>query len=606
MEIHELNTFSGTPGSGDYLATDNGNDTSKIPITDITGPLNTRINNIIAGGDAPSEAEIVDARLGADGVTYPSLGDAIRSQVSDLKSEITQLDDVLDDSFINTSTNLIDNRSLIGRTPADAFGLEGSTYVAYIPLIWGENTAEGSFNGFFVLNDGSSDRTDLNAIVLAFCDEDKTALGGDVAMPNFNSATLNVPSTAKYLRLTMYSWRSYPIVKIGVCKSTYEMFSGIRVSERLNTIEAVDEEQTKILSDISKKTLTGSYFDFSPYIGKTLCGSGCMFAGANTTLDIDVSELNLIGKSVGLFLWLSTISGFVGGYITQSQLDADGNQIYPTSGYHYIGLPMTILDGCKTIRLYATTNAYDNWGSLTVEHAQLYTDGNSQVDYVETYVPNTKSSWNGKKWVSYGDSITQQGRWQPYVISQFGFTHINAGIGGSAVADGNDQGIASFTNSTRISALPSDADVVTIMGGTNDFNGTNGATGSPIGSLPLSTPFDTTEFMGALCQTVKLIQEQCPDAFIVLMSNVGGRGTSGQAGTVPLKNAKGFSSMDYADATKEVADYLGVPFVDVHGCGINPYNRVSFISDSVHPNAKGAELIARKVVDFFANNYPLS
>lgn len=31
MQIHELNTFSGAPGDGDYLAIDNGTETSKIP-----------------------------------------------------------------------------------------------------------------------------------------------------------------------------------------------------------------------------------------------------------------------------------------------------------------------------------------------------------------------------------------------------------------------------------------------------------------------------------------------------------------------------------------------------------------------------------------------
>ena len=31
MQIHELNTFSGTPGSGDYLAIDNGTETMKVP-----------------------------------------------------------------------------------------------------------------------------------------------------------------------------------------------------------------------------------------------------------------------------------------------------------------------------------------------------------------------------------------------------------------------------------------------------------------------------------------------------------------------------------------------------------------------------------------------
>lgn len=100
MEIHELNTFSGTLGSSDFFATDNGNDTSKVSAEAMFAPLNARIDNIIAG-PAPSAEEIVDARRGADGATYTSLGDAIRTQVTDLKSD-------LDKTFgeIGTSTDI--------------------------------------------------------------------------------------------------------------------------------------------------------------------------------------------------------------------------------------------------------------------------------------------------------------------------------------------------------------------------------------------------------------------------------------------------------------------------------------------------------------------
>lgn len=106
MEIHELNTFSGTPGANDYLATDNGEDTSKIAITSITGPLNDRIDNIIAG-PAPSEQEIIDARLGGNGTTYPSLGGAIRTQFTDLKNQIDNAQDSLDKDTISTHDRLV-------------------------------------------------------------------------------------------------------------------------------------------------------------------------------------------------------------------------------------------------------------------------------------------------------------------------------------------------------------------------------------------------------------------------------------------------------------------------------------------------------------------
>lgn len=91
MQIHELNNYSDSLDDA-YLVADNGSDTGKIKTTALTNPLNERINNIIAG-PAPSAAEVVDARLGEDGVIYPSLGDAVREQVGGVKKEINQIND---------------------------------------------------------------------------------------------------------------------------------------------------------------------------------------------------------------------------------------------------------------------------------------------------------------------------------------------------------------------------------------------------------------------------------------------------------------------------------------------------------------------------------
>jgi hypothetical protein len=51
--------------------------------------LQSQINQIVApSGEAPSAAEVQNARIGADGVTYDTLGNAIRGQVTDLKSAL--------------------------------------------------------------------------------------------------------------------------------------------------------------------------------------------------------------------------------------------------------------------------------------------------------------------------------------------------------------------------------------------------------------------------------------------------------------------------------------------------------------------------------------
>ena len=98
MQIHELNNYAGNLDSSAFVAVDNGSDTGKATVprilqaaTDEIAAANARIDNIIAGGDAPSVAEVTDARLGDDGIDYKSLGSAIRTQVGNLKTEIDDI-----------------------------------------------------------------------------------------------------------------------------------------------------------------------------------------------------------------------------------------------------------------------------------------------------------------------------------------------------------------------------------------------------------------------------------------------------------------------------------------------------------------------------------
>ena len=122
MQIHELENYNGSLDSSAYVVVDNGSDTGKITVpnllTDASQAINAlsaRVDNIIAGGDAPSAAEVTDARLGADGVTYPSLGDAIRDQVTHLQNAVDDSNqglEILKGQFENGG---IQNGSLINQ-----------------------------------------------------------------------------------------------------------------------------------------------------------------------------------------------------------------------------------------------------------------------------------------------------------------------------------------------------------------------------------------------------------------------------------------------------------------------------------------------------------
>lgn len=55
--ITELDTFSGTPSSGDYLVTDNGTDTTKIAVPDLLA--NVKGEDAITFTDPNSDGNIV-------------------------------------------------------------------------------------------------------------------------------------------------------------------------------------------------------------------------------------------------------------------------------------------------------------------------------------------------------------------------------------------------------------------------------------------------------------------------------------------------------------------------------------------------------------------
>lgn len=167
MQIHELNTFGGTLGTNDFFATDNGTDTSKVSAEAMLAPLNARIDNIIAG-PASSAEEVIDARLGANGVVYASLGDAIREQIADLETDLgTYTDNLFDLSPFEAHNWVKNGQEVVGQPKdlqgvrfADDYAFKANT--SYSLQLWAYtegNVSSGTENGLRVrvyYTDGSN------------------------------------------------------------------------------------------------------------------------------------------------------------------------------------------------------------------------------------------------------------------------------------------------------------------------------------------------------------------------------------------------------------------------------------------------------------------
>ena len=127
--------------------------------------------------------------------------------------------------------------------------------------------------------------------------------------------------------------------------------------------------------------------------------------------------------------------------------------------------------------------------------------------------------------------------------------------------------------------IPLDTEVLTIMGGTNDY-GVN---------IPLGTGLPTNEnptldeftFIGALCSMIEKIQTRVPTCRIILMTPI----PRYHDGRYPPKNRAGLLTADYAKAVKEAAAFYSLPCIDLHSkVGWNKINGDCYLKDGIHPN----------------------
>ena len=198
--------------------------------------------------------------------------------------------------------------------------------------------------------------------------------------------------------------------------------------------------------------------------------------------------------------------------------------------------------------------------------------------------------YSSKNWTSYGDSITAQASWQPYTVARLGLVLTNIGVGGTKVSG---SGTTSMNNDARVNTIPLDTEVLTILGGTNDW-----AQNVVLGNVD---SINIQEFYGAFNVMLTKIYTRVPTAQVVMMSTPYGelytyvpRGWNNA-----YTNNAGLTTGDYAEACRVIAKRWGIPLADTYSdSGWNTVNIRDFVKDDgglLHPDVAGGKRMSASV-----------
>lgn len=190
----------------------------------------------------------------------------------------------------------------------------------------------------------------------------------------------------------------------------------------------------------------------------------------------------------------------------------------------------------------------------------------------------------GKKVAFYGDSTTWYSGWVRLVENATGISPFINGYSSATIT--TKRADNTLCDDSRIDALmSSDPDVVTILGGLNDGAGVE--LGSENDFRVEIGEEDKSTFYGAYAYIVKRILSIKPTVKIIIMT------TTYNNYNYTNDNYEPNTSLDYARASKKIAEYFGIQVADIrHTTQMNKYTNDVMLSDNIHFSMRGEEAIA--------------
>ena len=237
--------------------------------------------------------------------------------------------------------------------------------------------------------------------------------------------------------------------------------------------------------------------------------------------------------------------------------------------------PFTTPSNCKYVRF-----------SIQNEATYMQLEEGTEIGY---YIPygfeedNRKlleSPLLGKKYCPIGDSITASG-WGYELARQTGMIVNNYNAIGGTTVSGPYDGTTNMCGTTRIQATPTDTEIITLMGGSNDWSQQSQGNGIPLGTMSdikigEDRVLDKITFTGCYKLMLNRLYRQCPNAQIFILEQTY-RYLEDTDRTIPLDA--------FRKRTLEIAYEYGYPVIHMkQKCGFNEMNYQDYYIDVIHPN----------------------
>ena len=181
----------------------------------------------LASGSTTGDAELIDGRIGADGVTYSNIGTAIRTQCGNLNN-------LLDIGFEVTSNNRIDDSQFVGKNFDTLIGHNGNESKTFT---LGARLKSRTIKGFIQFEDGTY--PDSNSGFFWFL-KSSTGEVDNVALSTQGTLVI-ADEFDKYDQIGIGSWATYnkniKTFFVGAYADDYDNYNEVLTSKVLDDIK---------------------------------------------------------------------------------------------------------------------------------------------------------------------------------------------------------------------------------------------------------------------------------------------------------------------------------------------------------------------------------